>query len=104
LPQEHAFVIYQVLIPTLLLLANIVSKAVIVQFVLYLLLTFNVVNQSNQFVNAVWEAINAILNPLLSPIRRMMPNTGMIDFSPLVLIVGIQVLVYVLYYLQGLGG
>ncbi len=94
--------IYQVIIPTLLLLANIVSKAVIIQFILYLLLTFNVVNQSNQFVNAVWEAINAILNPLLSPIRRMMPNTGMIDFSPMVLLFGIQAFVYLLIYLQGL--
>jgi len=94
-------VISQVLIPTLLLLANIVSKAVIVQFILYLLLTFNVVSMRNHFVAGLWEAINAVLNPLLAPIRRMMPHTGMIDFSPMVLIVLIQVLIYVLVYLQG---
>lgn len=93
--------ISQVLIPTLLLLANIVSKAVIVQFILYLLLTFNVVSMRNHFVAGLWEAINAVLNPLLAPIRRMMPHTGMIDFSPMVLIVLIQVLIYVLVYLQG---
>lgn len=93
--------ISQVLIPTLMLLANIVSKAVIVQFILYLLLTFNVVSMRNQFVSGLWEAINAVLAPLLRPIQRLMPPTGAIDFSPMVLIVLIQVLIYFLAYLQG---
>lgn len=93
--------ISQVLIPTLLLLANIVSKAVIVQFILYLLLTFNVVTMRNQFVAGLWDAINAVLGPLLRPIQKIMPPTGMIDFSPMVLIVLIQVLIYFLVYLQG---
>jgi YggT family protein len=94
-------VISQVLIPTLMLLANIVSKAVIVQFILYLLLTFNVVSMRNQFVAGLWEAINAVLAPLLRPIQRLMPPTGGIDFSPMVLIVLIQVVIYFLAYLQG---
>lgn len=93
--------ISQVLIPTLMLLANIVSKAVIVQFILYLLLTFNVVSMRNQFVAGLWEAINAVLSPLLRPIQRLMPPTGGIDFSPMVLIVLIQVVIYFLAYLQG---
>ncbi|MBS0482977.1 MAG: YggT family protein [Proteobacteria bacterium] len=84
-----------------MLLANIVSKAVIVQFILYLLLTFNVVSMRNQFVSGLWEAINAVLAPLLRPIQRLMPPTGAIDFSPMVLIVLIQVLIYFLAYLQG---
>ena len=41
----------------------------------------------NDFVAGVWRGINALLDPLLRPIRRIMPNTGSIDFSPLVLIV-----------------
>ena len=65
---------------------------VIVQFVLGLLIAFNVVNMSNQFVSAIWTALNALLQPLLAPIRRIMPNTGAIDFSPLVLIIGLQIL------------
>ena len=93
--------IAQVLIPTLMLLANIVSKAVIIQFILYLLLTFNVVSMRNQFVAGLWEALNAVLAPLLRPIQRFMPATGGIDFSPMVLIVLIQVLIYFLVYLQG---
>lgn len=73
-------------------LINIVVLAVIVQFVLSLLISFNVVNMHNQFVAAVWHGINAILDPVLRPIRRMMPNTGAIDFSPMVLIIGLTIL------------
>jgi YggT family protein len=36
--------------------------------------------------------VNALLEPLLRPIRRMMPNTGAIDFAPLVLIVGLEII------------
>jgi len=40
--------------------------------------------------------VNALLDPLLRPIRRLMPNTGSIDFSPLVLIVGLEIVRIVL--------
>lgn len=73
-------------------LVNVVSVVVIVQFVLSLLISFNVVNMHNNAVAAVWQALNAILAPLLGPIRRAMPNTGAIDFSPMVLIVGLNLL------------
>jgi YggT family protein len=42
------------------------------------------------------ETIDRIVNPLLNPIRRVMPSTGMIDFSPLVLLVLMQILKSVL--------
>ena len=74
------------------LLISVVSTLVIVQFILGLLIAFNVVNMSNQFVAAIWTALNALLQPLLAPIRRMMPHTGSIDFSPMVLIIGLQIL------------
>ena len=84
------------LIEILSLLANIIVIAVIVQFVLSLLLAFNVVNRHNGAVDAIWTAINAILDPVLRPIRRLMPNTGAIDFSPMVLIILIQILMIIL--------
>ncbi|WP_232496190.1 YggT family protein [Novosphingobium kaempferiae] len=73
-------------------LINIIVFVVIVQFVLGLLIAFNVVNMHNQFVAAVYTALNAILEPMLKPIRRIMPNTGAIDFSPMVLIIGLTIL------------
>jgi len=80
------------------LLISAVQTLVIVQFVLSLLISFNVVNLSNEFVAGFWRGINALLEPLLRPIRRIMPDTGMIDFSPLVLILGLMILRRVLTY------
>ncbi|MFN5632841.1 MAG: YggT family protein [Sphingomonadales bacterium] len=73
-------------------LIGIVTTVVIVQFVLSLLIAFNVVNLSNNFVASIWQALNMILDPFLKPIRRIMPDTGMIDFSPIVLIIGLRII------------
>jgi len=75
---------------------SIVIMLVIAQFVLSLLISFNVVNMNNDFVAAIWRSVNALLDPILKPIRRIMPNTGAIDFSPLVLIVGLNIIQIVL--------
>ncbi len=83
-------------------LINILVTIIIVQFVLSLLISFNVVNLHNQFVAAVWQAVNALLDPILKPVRkamaRIIPDTGALDFSPLVLIVGLTVLQKVITY------
>ena len=71
-------------------LATILSTIVIVQFILSLLIAFNVVSLSNNIVAAIWESLNKILDPFLKPIRKIMPDTGMIDFSPMVLLVGLR--------------
>ena len=44
----------------------------------------------------VRQTIDQLVEPLLRPIRRVLPQTGMIDFSPLVLLIGVQLLEYVL--------
>jgi YggT family protein len=73
-------------------LVTIITTVVIVQFVLSLLISFNVVSLSNDIVASIYQALNAILDPFLKPIRKIMPDTGMIDFSPMVLIIGLRVL------------
>lgn len=40
--------------------------------------------------------IDRLMNPLLNPIRRIMPQTGMLDLSPMVLIIVVQILGYIL--------
>lgn len=72
-------------------LIGIIVTVVIVQFILSLLISFNVVSLSNNFVASLYQALNAILDPFLKPIRRIMPDTGMIDFSPIVLIISLRV-------------
>lgn len=78
------------------LITQIIVVLVIVQFVIGLLFAFNVVNTGNQFLVQVYRSINALLEPVLGPIRRIMPDTGAIDFSPLVLILLLQILLIVL--------
>lgn len=73
-------------------LMTILSTVVIVQFILSLLISFNVVSLSNNIVASIWQALSVILDPFLRPIRRVMPDTGMIDFSPMVLLIGLRVL------------
>jgi YggT family protein len=51
------------------------------------LIAFNVVNPYNQFVRSIWQGLNALTEPLLRPIRRVMPDLGGIDISPVVLII-----------------
>lgn len=77
-------------------LISVIIILVIVQFVLSLLVAFNVVSMHNQWVAAIWRAVNALLEPILRPIRRIMPDTGAIDFSPLVLIVVLNIINIVL--------
>lgn len=68
-------------------LISILVMLVIVQFVLSLLISFNVVSMHNDIVASIWRAVNALLEPVLAPVRRIMPETGMIDLSPMVLII-----------------
>jgi YggT family protein len=77
-------------------LIQVIVMLVIVQFVMSLLISFNVVNMHNDFVAAIWKAVNALLEPVLAPIRKVMPDTGQIDFSPMVLIVVLQIVRIVL--------
>ena len=72
-------------------LMTILSTVVIIQFILSLLLSFNVVSLSNNIVASIWQALNVILDPFLKPIRKIMPDTGMIDFSPMVLLIGLRI-------------
>ena len=78
------------------MLINVIVMLVIIQFIIGLLFAFNVINQRNEFLWQVYNSINSLLEPVLAPIRRILPQTGTIDFSPLVLIVGLQILLIVL--------
>jgi YggT family protein len=44
----------------------------------------------------ILQTINQVVEPLLSPIRKRMPMIGMFDFSPIVLLVLIQIIEYIL--------
>jgi YggT family protein len=73
-------------------LLNIVSLVIIIQVVLSWLFVFNVLNTSSHGVRAFAMAIDRLTAPLYRPIRRLLPDFGGIDFSPLVVLILIQVL------------
>ena len=60
--------------------------ALIVGAVISWLVAFNVLNTRNRFVYLLGDFLTRITEPALRPIRRLLPNLGGIDISPLVLI------------------
>ena len=92
------------LIGILALALNLLVTIVIVSFVLNLLIIFNVVSAQNQFVSALLTALNALLDPVLRPIQKILPDTGMIDFSPIILIFGIRALMLILDSIKASAG
>lgn len=74
-------------------LITILGTVVMVNFVLALLISFNMVSHDNQYVEAVLHATNVILDPFLNPIKRIMPTTiGMFDLSPMILLIGLRII------------
>lgn len=73
-------------------LLRILGWVIIAQVILSWLIAFNVLNTGSQGLRAFTDALDRILGPLYRPIRRILPDFGGIDFSPLVLLLLIQVL------------
>jgi len=69
--------------------------------VLDLLIKFGVVNTYNRVVYVVMDFLSKITEPLLRPIRNIMPNLGGIDISPVVLVIGLQFGLRLLHELAG---
>lgn len=86
----------QILSEIIGMLTSVLIMLVIVQFVIGLLFAFNVVSPSNEFLMAIYNSINRLLEPILGPIRRLLPETGAMDFSPLVLIILLNILQIIL--------
>lgn len=74
---------------------NIVWWIIVIQAVLSWLIAFNVINTHSDFVRAVWTALQRMTEPLYRPIRRILPDFGALDISPLVVLL-------ILYILQNI--
>lgn len=69
-------------------LITLYTYVVIAGVVMSWLMAFGVVNAYNPTVRAIWQALNALTEPLLKPIRKVMPNLGAVDISPIILLLG----------------
>lgn len=82
----------QILIEILSIVLQLVVWIIIVQIVLSWLLVFNVINTSNEFVRQFIHSLNKITEPIYRPIRRVLPDFGMIDLSPMIVLLVIFIL------------
>ena len=74
------------------LLLDILFWIIIIQVILSWLFAFNVLNIHSGGVRAFVVALDRITAPLYRPIRRILPDFGGIDFSPLVVLILIQII------------
>lgn len=75
------------LILVLLFIIRIVWWIVLAHVIMSWLIGFNVLNRNQPIVSNIWTGLNRILEPVYGPIRRVLPDMGGLDLSPLVLIV-----------------
>ena len=91
----------RVILDVILIILDIYWWVVLAMIILSWLISFNVVNTRNQFVDQVWRVLLALTDPVLRPIRRVMPKFSGIDVSPIVLFIIIfaiqQVIVRYIY-------
>jgi YggT family protein len=73
-------------------LLRILGWIIIGQVILSWLIAFNVLNTSSQGLRAFLAALDKITEPLYRPVRKLLPDFGGIDFSPLVVLILIQIL------------
>jgi YggT family protein len=72
-------------------LASLYFWVVLIMVVLSWLINFNIINPYNPFVQTAQRFCRAATEPLLRPIRRVIPDLGGLDISPVILLVGIEV-------------
>ena len=68
----------------ILILLQLYWWVLLIMIIMSWLISFNVINTRNQFVEAVWRIVNQLTEPVLRPIRRFMPNFSGLDLSPLI--------------------
>ncbi len=71
----------------ILLILQLYWWVVLAMIIMSWLISFNVINTRKQFVESVWRILNQLTEPVLRPIRRVMPNLSGLDLSPIILFI-----------------
>ncbi len=74
------------LIQTLLYALDIYWWIVVLAVVFSWLFAFNVINGRNQFVSMIGNGLYQMTEPVFRPIRRLLPNLGGVDISPIIVL------------------
>ena len=79
------------------MLLRVLTWIIIIQAILSWLVAFNVINSQSDFMRNLLYALGRLTEPLYKPIRRILPDFGGVDFSPLVVLL----IIYALRILLG---
>jgi YggT family protein len=80
------------LLQILLLILDVIWFIVIAHVIMSWLINFNVLNRNQPLVWQIWTGLNRALEPFYGPIRRILPDMGGLDLSPIVLIIALYAL------------
>jgi YggT family protein len=70
----------------------IAQWVIIVQAILSWLIAFNVINTQNDAVRGLWNGLQKMTDPVYAPVRRILPDFGALDLSPMVVLLAIILL------------
>jgi YggT family protein len=79
-------------------LFNLVWWLILASVVMSWLFAFNIINVNNPTVRQISYGLSRTTEPLLAPIRRILPNMGGLDISPIILLLGLEFLRRFLVY------
>ena len=82
----------QSLFQIIMLLLDIVWFFIIAHVIMSWLINFQVLNLRQPLVAQIWDALNRILEPVYSRIRRILPPMSGIDLAPLIALIGVYAL------------
>lgn len=77
---------------------NLINITLFIYIIISLLIAFDILNRHQPVVAKVYYALGRLFEPLLRPIRRLMPDLGGIDISPIILILLINFVENALLY------
>jgi YggT family protein len=80
----------------LMLLISVAKFIMIAHIIMSWLINFQVLNLYQPLVAQIWTGLNRLLNPIYTPIRNFLPDTGGIDLAPLVAFIALIALEIVL--------
>lgn len=80
------------LVQTAYILLDVLWWIIFASVIMSWLISFNVINTHNDIVRTIWQALETITEPLYRPIRRILPDFGALDLSPLVVLLAITIM------------
>ena len=74
----------QSLFQIIMLILDVIWFLIIAHVIMSWLINFQVLNLRQPIVASIWDGLTRLLEPVYTPIRRFLPNTGGLDLAPLV--------------------